>query len=125
MKKIGIFTLVSIIIIIIFAILFKPLIGDMIRTYRLKNTYIVFTRVNEKGVRDNDNSESEFNNYLYKSKGVTKDTKKVDLQYYGMDGKEFKIGTYLEIAYDDDRGVISWKIIEKKDIPVNIQPLLE
>lgn len=105
-------------------IIFQNTIRKTILDYKYKDSYCLYTKITGKGTRTSEGND-EFNNYLYDTIGYDEKGNELKLSFYGMDGKELKIGTYLKVYYSDDREVISWKSIDKKEIPKKIVEKLE
>ena len=126
LKKIIWILVVCVVLLFAFSFIGKYLIGGMIWEHKLQGTYTVYTVVEEQGVKENDSEgDSEFNNYLYKTTGVTEEGKEMQLEFYGTNGEEIKAGTYLKIAYDDDRGVVTWSFIDANDVPSALKEKLD
>lgn len=98
----------------------KAMIGDWIWDTKLKDTYTVYTRVVDEGIRKSPSQENADSDYRYQCNGITEKGEKIRLDFYGTDGEAIRQGTYLKIAYDDTRGVVSWDAISEKEIPEDL-----
>ena len=112
---------VIIIIVIAIVVFAKPLMLNVIKTSKYKNAETIYTRIENKGIKEKElTTQSESSDYLYSVNGIKSDGSIINLSFYGMDGKQIHVGSYLKLAYSDARGVISWEYVKRKDIPSDI-----
>ena len=93
----------------------------MQRKNNLQGTYIVYTQITQQGSQKRGNSTTDD---LYQSKGVSENGDILNLEFYGNNDRKIKTGTYLELAYDDDRGVVAWSEIDEDEIPSSLKNIL-
>lgn len=121
MKKITMIAVISIIILFVALILVKPFIGDMIRAYKYRGAETMYTIIKNQGTKENtSDSEGGYQEYIYNTTGIKSDGTTLNLTFYGREGRAIPKGTFLKIDYSEERGVISWTIIDKSDVPKNL-----
>lgn len=122
MKKKVIATIIGGIVVIVAVIGWRGYLADFIRDVRFQGSDLMYTTILTEGVREKADPTipDSLRNYLYKSIGYKEDGSEVSIEFYGMDGRELPVGTYLEMRYREKEGVLSWKVIDRKEIPANL-----
>ena len=118
MKKVLISISVVIVFVFIGGWLLKSNFNDMLNSYQLQNTSIVYTLVEKPGILEKNGLSNTIDaDYFYETIGVKEDGSKVNLSFYGINGKPLEINTYLKVNYSESRGVVSWEKISASTIP--------